>query len=88
MFLLQKILHFVPLFCDIYSVLNMWMFVLQSARLQRLSNSREGRVLSPRLPPVRQKKKTKRCYVCSKKTGLATSYTCRWVPLDRNKFLS
>ncbi|KAL8591350.1 hypothetical protein ACOMHN_052616 [Nucella lapillus] len=50
-----------------------------SARL-RMSASRDNRILSPthRLPPVKAKKKaTKRCYVCGKKTGLATSYQCR-----------
>ncbi|XP_069123735.1 AN1-type zinc finger protein 4-like [Argopecten irradians] len=53
---------------------------LVSARLQRVTNSRDGRLLSPshRLPPVKPKKKvTKRCFVCGKKTGLATSYICR-----------
>lgn len=38
-------------------------------------------MLSPshRLPPVKSKKKaTKRCFVCGKKTGLATSYMCRY----------
>lgn len=52
---------------------------LLSAHLQRV-NSRDGRMLSPshRLPPVKSKKKaTKRCFVCGKKTGLATSYMCR-----------
>lgn len=51
-----------------------------SARLQRVSANRDGRLMSPshRLPPVKAKKKaTKRCYVCGKKTGLATSYQCR-----------
>lgn len=53
---------------------------LVSARLQRVTSSHDGRLLSPshRLPPVKAKKKaTKRCYVCGKKTGLATSYICR-----------
>lgn len=53
---------------------------LVSARLQRVSANRDGRLMSPshRLPPVKAKKKaTKRCYVCGKKTGLATSYQCR-----------
>ncbi|XP_071106630.1 AN1-type zinc finger protein 4-like [Haliotis cracherodii] len=53
---------------------------LMSGHLQRLSASRDGRLLSPthRLPPVKAKKKaSKRCYVCAKKTGLATSYQCR-----------
>ncbi|XP_062598601.1 AN1-type zinc finger protein 4-like [Saccostrea cucullata] len=52
---------------------------LLSAHLQRV-NSRDGRMLSPshRLPPVKSKKKAaKRCFVCGKKTGLATSYICR-----------
>ena len=49
---------------------------LQSARLRR-SAGRDG-CLSPRLPPVKHKKKhSKRCYFCAKKTGLATSYQCR-----------
>lgn len=51
-----------------------------SARLQRMTASRDGRILSPthRLPPVKAKKKaSKRCFVCAKKTGLACSYTCR-----------
>ncbi|PVD38525.1 hypothetical protein C0Q70_01141 [Pomacea canaliculata] len=46
----------------------------------RMSASREGRIMtsSHRLPPVKAKKKaSKRCYVCAKKTGLATSYQCR-----------
>jgi len=34
-----------------------------------------------KLPPVKSKKKagksTKRCFLCAKKTGLATSYMCR-----------
>ncbi|XP_050394542.1 AN1-type zinc finger protein 4 [Patella vulgata] len=50
-----------------------------SARLQRISASRDG-LISPthRLPPVKAKKKnTRRCYLCGKKTGLATSYQCR-----------
>ncbi|KAK7111772.1 hypothetical protein V1264_011349 [Littorina saxatilis] len=50
-----------------------------SGRL-RVSASRDNRIMSPthRLPPVKAKKKaTKRCYVCGKKTGLATSYQCR-----------
>ena len=54
--------------------------LLQSARLQRVASSRDGRLLSPshRLPPVKSKKKAaKRCFVCAKKTGLATSYICR-----------
>lgn len=53
---------------------------LVSARLQRITTSRDGRLLSPshRLPPVKSKKKaSKRCFVCAKKTGLACSYTCR-----------
>lgn len=53
---------------------------LMSARLQRMTASRDGRILSPthRLPPVKAKKKaSKRCFVCAKKTGLACSYTCR-----------
>lgn len=53
---------------------------LVSARLQRVASSRDGRLLSPshRLPPVKSKKKAaKRCFVCAKKTGLATSYICR-----------
>ncbi|XP_045214061.2 AN1-type zinc finger protein 4-like isoform X1 [Mercenaria mercenaria] len=53
---------------------------LVSARLQRMTASRDGRILSPthRLPPVKAKKKgSKRCFVCAKKTGLACSYTCR-----------
>ncbi|XP_052780578.1 AN1-type zinc finger protein 4-like [Mya arenaria] len=53
---------------------------LLSARLQRMTASRDGRILSPthRLPPVKAKKKaSKRCFVCAKKTGLACSYTCR-----------
>ncbi|XP_064638407.1 AN1-type zinc finger protein 4-like [Lineus longissimus] len=53
---------------------------LMSARLQRLSASRDGRIMSPshRLPPVKTKKKPhKRCFFCAKKTGLATSYQCR-----------
>ena len=50
---------------------------LQSARLRR-SAGRDG-CLSPRLPPVKHKKKhSKRCYICAKKTGLATSYQCRY----------
>lgn len=56
--------------------------VFQSARLQRMTASRDGRILSPthRLPPVKAKKKaSKRCFVCAKKTGLACSYTCRLV---------
>ncbi len=44
--------------------------MFQSARLRRSA------VGSPRLPPVKHKKK-KRCYVCAKKTGIATSYSCR-----------
>ncbi|XP_070545328.1 AN1-type zinc finger protein 4-like [Ptychodera flava] len=54
---------------------------------RRLSSSKDGRLLSPahRLPPVSKppslatakKKTTKRCFLCGKKTGLATSYTCR-----------
>lgn len=50
-----------------------------SGRL-RMSANRDGHIMSPthRLPPVKAKKKaTKRCYVCGKKTGLATSYQCR-----------
>ncbi|XP_041485109.1 AN1-type zinc finger protein 4-like [Lytechinus variegatus] len=53
----------------------------------RLSGSKEGRLLtSPahRLPPVTKppvsstkKKASKRCFLCNKKTGLATSYSCR-----------
>lgn len=52
----------------------------------RLSGNKEGRLLSSpahRLPPVKpaasstKKKAGKRCYLCNKKTGLATSYTCR-----------
>ncbi|XP_052262739.1 AN1-type zinc finger protein 4-like isoform X1 [Dreissena polymorpha] len=53
---------------------------LMSARLQRMTASRDGRILSPthRLPPVKAKKKaTKRCFLCAKKTGLACSYVCR-----------
>ncbi|XP_074647919.1 AN1-type zinc finger protein 4-like [Tubulanus polymorphus] len=53
---------------------------LMSAHLQRLSASRDGRLPSPtrRLPPVKTKKKShKRCFLCGKKTGLATSYQCR-----------
>ncbi|KAK3594871.1 hypothetical protein CHS0354_005944 [Potamilus streckersoni] len=53
---------------------------LMSARLQRMTSSRDGRLLSPthRLPPVKSKKKAaKRCFVCGKKTGLASSYQCR-----------
>lgn len=56
-------------------------FSFQSARLQRVASSRDGRLLSPshRLPPVKSKKKAaKRCFVCAKKTGLATSYICRY----------
>ena len=51
--------------------------LLQSARLRRTSG-REA-CLSPRLPPVKHKKKSKRCFICAKKTGLATSYQCRSV---------
>ncbi|PIK36226.1 putative AN1-type zinc finger protein 4 [Apostichopus japonicus] len=52
----------------------------------RLSGGRDGRIaVSPvcRLPPVvnssisPKKKSSKRCYLCNKKTGLATSYQCR-----------
>ncbi|XP_033644029.1 AN1-type zinc finger protein 4-like [Asterias rubens] len=55
----------------------------------RLSGTRDGRLLSPshRLPPVSsskptslgttKKKTSKRCSLCNKKTGLATSYQCR-----------
>lgn len=46
----------------------------------RLSARHEGHIISPthRLPPVKAKKKAaKRCYVCGKKTGIATSYQCR-----------
>lgn len=52
---------------------------LVSGRLRRLSASRERRVISPshRLPPVKQKKKVKRCSVCGKKTGLTNAYSCR-----------
>ncbi|XP_005112309.1 AN1-type zinc finger protein 4 isoform X2 [Aplysia californica] len=50
-----------------------------SARLQRVSASGERHRISPthRLPPVKVKKKQKRCFLCGKKTGLATSYQCR-----------
>ncbi|XP_071953693.1 AN1-type zinc finger protein 4-like isoform X2 [Antedon mediterranea] len=49
-------------------------------------NSRDGRIVSPihRLPPVskpaltsNKKKSSKRCFLCNKKTGLASSYKCR-----------
>lgn len=52
----------------------------------RLSGGRDGRIaVSPvcRLPPVvntsvsPKKKSSKRCFLCNKKTGLATSYQCR-----------
>ncbi|XP_033118736.1 AN1-type zinc finger protein 4-like [Anneissia japonica] len=52
----------------------------------RLSGSRDGRIVSPihRLPPVskppltsNKKKTSKRCFLCNKKTGLASSYKCR-----------
>ncbi|XP_013397692.1 LOW QUALITY PROTEIN: AN1-type zinc finger protein 4-like [Lingula anatina] len=52
---------------------------LVSARLQQ-KYSANGERLSPttRLPPVKSKKKvSKRCFMCAKKTGLATSYPCR-----------
>ena len=61
---------------------------LQSARF-RLS-ARDGHVTSSssathRLPPVKQHKSkkspSKRCRLCNKKTGLATSYMCRCVPV-------
>jgi len=50
-----------------------------SARLSRMSANHDGRKspTTTRLPPVKQKKKFKRCFVCAKKTGLATSYQCR-----------
>lgn len=50
-----------------------------SARLQRVSATGERHRISPthRLPPVKAKKKQKRCCLCGKKTGLATSYQCR-----------
>ncbi|XP_071505546.1 AN1-type zinc finger protein 4-like [Diadema antillarum] len=53
----------------------------------RLSGNKEGRLLSSpahHLPPVpkpslssSKKKTSKRCFLCNKKTGLATSYQCR-----------
>lgn len=44
-----------------------------------MSNGLEGRSSpSTRLPPVKQKKKSKRCFLCTKKTGLANSYLCRY----------
>nr|KAI8731328.1 AN1-type zinc finger protein 4-like [Biomphalaria glabrata] len=59
-----------------------------SANKSRLGNyyiPENGRLSTPdkmlsarhRLPPVKSKKKNKRCYLCGKKTGLATSYQCR-----------
>lgn len=50
-----------------------------SARLQRVSAKGERHRISPthRLPPMKAKKKQKRCFLCGKKTGLATSYQCR-----------
>ena len=40
------------------------------------------------LPPVKQKKKSsKRCFMCAKKTGLATSYPCRYQQLDHHIFM-
>ncbi|CAD5124120.1 DgyrCDS12423 [Dimorphilus gyrociliatus] len=52
---------------------------LLSSRLRTFSGSQKGRILSPthRLPPVKQKKKTKRCFVCTKKLGLANSFQCK-----------
>lgn len=58
--------------------------VLKPSRFQRrLSASRQGRLNSAhKLPPVNAPTKlptmvVPRCQVCNKKTGLATSYTCR-----------
>ncbi|CAG5128449.1 unnamed protein product, partial [Candidula unifasciata] len=52
---------------------------LLSARLQRVPAVGERQRISPthRLPPMKAKKKQKRCLICGKKTGLATSYQCR-----------
>lgn len=52
---------------------------LVSARFQRASAAGDRHRISPthRLPPVKIKKKQKRCFLCGKKTGLATSYQCR-----------
>lgn len=49
-----------------------------SARHHKMSATRDGRISpSSRLPPVKQKRKYKRCSFCNKKTGIASSYQCR-----------
>lgn len=63
------------------------LYHFQSCQLQRVSATHE--LPSPRLssasgqrhlPPVKSlKKSSKRCLTCSKKTGLASSYQCRYV---------
>ena len=71
------------MFLDDHCILKCFLSCVQSARL-RVSANRDSRIMSPthRLPPVKAKKKaTKRCYVCGKKTGLATSYQCRLVKM-------
>ena len=56
--------------------------MLQLSRMRFSANNVGDHILSPthRLPPVQVKKKAnRRCYVCARKTGLASTYQCRYV---------
>jgi len=51
--------------------------LLYSAKLKKI-NAQLNREGTPKLPPVKSKNdSTRYCFECRKKTGLATSYTCR-----------
>ena len=67
---------------NMHVICDVCLSVLQSGRgpvLSRLGSGGAGGRVSPRLAPMKHKKKaTKRCFLCGKKTGLATSYQCRW----------
>ncbi|GFT56239.1 AN1-type zinc finger protein 4 [Nephila pilipes] len=51
---------------------------VKSTKVSLRQNEETNRPQSgKKLPLIKAKKKSKRCSLCSKKTGLATSYTCR-----------